>query len=162
MARRKAWADLSPAYRRRLERSGITAETHAEKRVNISTARGHGIHTKSEQRNALQRARTASIPTLIDREMKLGYFASNAVLGFMDELGKQRFAAVLSWQEMRYNAKQQLVHSRHTAQELDNISSTFPTLQQYVEEQWGDEAWDSIFSDWWDEVGDLVMWSWYN
>lgn len=29
MARRKRWSDLSPAYRRRLERRGVTAQTHA-------------------------------------------------------------------------------------------------------------------------------------
>ena len=39
MAYRKAWKDLSPAYRARLERKGITARTHGV--ANLTEARGH-------------------------------------------------------------------------------------------------------------------------
>lgn len=41
MAQRKAWADLSPAYQRRLERRGITAKSHAS--ANLIRARGHQV-----------------------------------------------------------------------------------------------------------------------
>lgn len=39
MSDRKAWKDLSPAYRARLERAGITARTHGV--ANLTEARGH-------------------------------------------------------------------------------------------------------------------------
>lgn len=39
MATRKAWKDLTPAYRARLERSGVTAKSHASE--NLIRARGH-------------------------------------------------------------------------------------------------------------------------
>ncbi len=39
MAARKAWDALSPAYRARLERSGITRASHAK--ANLTEARGH-------------------------------------------------------------------------------------------------------------------------
>lgn len=39
MARRKRWGELSEAYRRRLERQGITARTH--QRADLNRARGH-------------------------------------------------------------------------------------------------------------------------
>ena len=40
MARRKTWEQLSPAYRSRLERKGITAEQHRTG-ANLAPARGH-------------------------------------------------------------------------------------------------------------------------
>jgi hypothetical protein len=40
MAHRKQWDDLSPAYRRRLERAGITRADY-ERGVSLSAARGH-------------------------------------------------------------------------------------------------------------------------
>ena len=39
MASRRSWQSLSPAYRRRLERGGITAATYGK--VSASAARGH-------------------------------------------------------------------------------------------------------------------------
>lgn len=39
MARRKSWSELTPAYRARLERRGVTAKTHAT--ANLIRARGH-------------------------------------------------------------------------------------------------------------------------
>jgi hypothetical protein len=39
MGDRKAWKDLSPAYRARLERHGVTARTHGV--ANLTEARGH-------------------------------------------------------------------------------------------------------------------------
>jgi len=39
MARRKAWRDLTPAYRRRLERQGITARSHRS--ADLTVPRGH-------------------------------------------------------------------------------------------------------------------------
>lgn len=36
---RKAWKDLTPAYRARLERAGVTSHTHAV--ANLTVARGH-------------------------------------------------------------------------------------------------------------------------
>lgn len=39
MARRKPWDELSPGYRRRLERAGVTAETHGQ--ADLGLARGH-------------------------------------------------------------------------------------------------------------------------
>lgn len=39
--RRKAWSQLSPAYRRRLERQGITAESHRRETADLRAARGH-------------------------------------------------------------------------------------------------------------------------
>lgn len=39
MGTRKAWKDLSPAYRARLERAGVTSHTHAV--ANLTEARGH-------------------------------------------------------------------------------------------------------------------------
>lgn len=40
MATRKQWGDLSPAYRRRLERGGITRSDY-ERGASLSAARGH-------------------------------------------------------------------------------------------------------------------------
>lgn len=39
MARRKPWDDLSPGYRKRLERAGVTRETHGS--ADLGLARGH-------------------------------------------------------------------------------------------------------------------------
>lgn len=39
MARRKKWSELSAAYKKRLERQGITARTH--QRADLNRARGH-------------------------------------------------------------------------------------------------------------------------
>lgn len=162
MAKRKAWKDLSPATRKRYLASGIGPKEHADKSVNLATARGHGVHTKSERRKAAIRATRLSENTLIARELKLGYFAPIAVRGFMNDLQKSRFAAVLAWQESRYNGKRQIVERPHTRYELENYRYTLPTLKDYVTENYGDEAWDSIFDDWWNEFGDLVMWGYYN
>ena len=47
---RKAWQDLSPSYRARLERKGITAAQHADPDYSLKVARGHGPSTPSEMK----------------------------------------------------------------------------------------------------------------
>lgn len=44
-SRRKAWDDLSPGYRRRLEKAGVTKEAHASG-SGLHKARGHGSKSK--------------------------------------------------------------------------------------------------------------------
>jgi len=45
MARRLAWSQLDPTYRRRLQRAGITAESHREG-ANLQSARGQTIEAR--------------------------------------------------------------------------------------------------------------------
>lgn len=54
MAQRKPWNQLSPAYRRRLERHGITKTEHNTGKT-LRAARGHGITTPSSIRDAQKR-----------------------------------------------------------------------------------------------------------
>lgn len=56
------WSNLSPAYRARLERSGITAQSYADKLVDISRARGHGSKARENAMRRLARARKRGLP----------------------------------------------------------------------------------------------------
>lgn len=51
-SRRKSWDQLSPAYRKRLERAGVTKEAHAAG-AGLHKARGHG----SKQKESFTRRR---------------------------------------------------------------------------------------------------------
>lgn len=48
--RRKSWDDLSPNYRKRLARSGITAEQYNSGTANLAKARGHSSTAKENAR----------------------------------------------------------------------------------------------------------------
>jgi hypothetical protein len=75
---RKAWRDLSPSYRRRLERRGITQFRHDVTRANLSEARGHGrapehpyspaSHERAVQRRQSQLERAGEAIRLMRRE----------------------------------------------------------------------------------------------
>lgn len=54
MAKRKAWSELSPAYRSRLERQGITRETHAQG-ADIAKARGKRSRAAENESRRKQR-----------------------------------------------------------------------------------------------------------
>lgn len=53
-SRRKSWDQLSPTYRERLQRQGITPEQHAEG-VSLAGARGQGSSQKENERRRQQR-----------------------------------------------------------------------------------------------------------
>lgn len=164
MARRKAWSDLSPAYRKRLERSGITESKH-DSGWSLQTARGHGVHTPSMQRKLVEQLRrTRDIDRLIKREGKLGYFPPNEIMGWLEDLTIERVATVIAWQESRHKYFKQFYNSQSPRPSRDAISNymqQFPTLQQWVDTHLGPDAWDSLFADWWQDVGDAVMWRYY-
>jgi hypothetical protein len=75
---RKAWRDLSPSYRRRLERRDITQFRHDVARADLSEARGHGrapehpyapaAHERAVQRRQSQLERAGEAIRLMRRE----------------------------------------------------------------------------------------------
>lgn len=195
----KPWSQLSPAYRRRLERAGVTAETHG--RINVSGARGHGFNTPSRRRHAaeveqrrIERAMTRQLSgrkvsrseaatrryeqllsQFQSREARLGYLPPQEIRSAYDALGPIRLNAVLSWQEARRQSYKELEDWKPTTKagkarkrRLLGYSKTgsdgmrrrvhgtfadeYPTLESYVTDTMGREAWDTIFKDWWADV----------
>jgi hypothetical protein len=64
------WANLSPAYRARLERSGISAQSYADRLVDPARARGHGSKDRENAMRRVARARKRGLPVDSDT---LGY-----------------------------------------------------------------------------------------
>lgn len=128
MAARKAWKDLSPDYRRRLERRGITAASH--RNGSLKAVRGHGIHTPSGRREAAQRQQrvaqrrgmrgyTAEELSRITRELesrenRLGYLPASQIREWSQRFGVDNVALLLEWQEGRTRAFQELESSNPT------------------------------------------------
>lgn len=139
---RKPWDQLSPAYRRRLEHAGISKQDH-ESGKSIRAARGHGLHTPSSRRHMMEvrqrRHDRMTSKELVRREQLLGYIKLDSVVNMLDELGVDRAATVLAWQEYRHHAWE----DAHEAA----IGASLVTLPEYV----GDD-WDDTYDNWYDDA----------
>lgn len=62
------WGRLSPAYRRRLERKGLTMVTYAQREIvgGLAAARGHGTSARENAIRRLRRARARGLPVWSD------------------------------------------------------------------------------------------------
>lgn len=78
--RRKRWEDLSPRYRRRLERQGITPERHASN-APLYKARGHGSRTRERTARRIRQL------SLITDEAGVPYISPQALAKARKEKG---------------------------------------------------------------------------
>lgn len=145
---RKPWDELSPTYRRRLERKGITRETHAT--ASLKAARGKGPHTPAERARTLARRvsqHSLTAAQIMQREHKLGYIPLNVIAATIEDIGTRRMTIVLEWQEWRTNT----YTSHHAVKPSRRPAWHTPEgLPDYVTSRYGDDAWDDVFEDWFD------------
>lgn len=133
---RKAWDELTPAYQARLERAGVTAESHAHG-APIRDAVGHGWQLPSMH---------ARYERVVAREMScaaaLNKVPSDVVRSTIDSIGTDRAAVVIDWQTKR------------TA--LGKGVGGPLTFEVYIAGRFGEDAWD----DDWQEIYDELDSSW--
>ena len=139
---RKSWDELTPTYRARLERAGVTAESHAAGK-SIQTAVGHGWHLPSmrpryERRMAAESARAA----------KLGMVSPGEAAATIADIGPDRAAVLLDWQTER------------TALGRGADKGGALTFEQYIENRFGEDAWDDDWQEIYDELDD--SWDYYH
>lgn len=136
---RKAWADLTPAYRARLERNGITATEHS-RGAPIREAVGHGWELPS------MRARyRRGVARETARAIASGNVTPAVALDTVERLGPDQARIVIDWQEQR------------TA--LGKGVGGPLTFQAYIEGLYGPDAWDD-WSEVYDELDD--SWDYYH
>lgn len=83
------WGRLSPAYRRRLERKGITIITYAQREIvgGLASARGHKTSARENAVRRLRRAEARGLPVWSD---SYGYgFTVDALDGVAETYGRQ-------------------------------------------------------------------------
>lgn len=132
---RKSWGELSPAYRARLERHGITAEKHA-KGASLAAATGHGANTTHVlARVALRRPQKAS--RLYKRGASLGVSSTDITQSILIG-GEYRTQLGLDYREYRRDLW------KASDKKLKNHE--MPTFQQYVRTTYGDAFWEEY--DW--------------
>jgi hypothetical protein len=161
---RKAWADLTPAYRARLERAGISATAHAKGRP-LEAARGHGSQTPVEIARAMTRAapRAISLDRFLERAAGTGWSISRteAADGF-DELGGSRAVLLLNWH--RYQQAQvaagtagSAAQRRHPDQEIPDVITFGEWMTMVYDGQYDDDDDLWRFVEDHDQVGDPWM-----
>ena len=152
MARRKAWAELTPAYRARLERNGITPTTHGT--ANLRRARGHDIslpHNKPERDRRKQHARERIVKAIRELQVenrKVGYLKDSDLLGAVGEIGIEGARILLEWQT--YRTESGVAGSGHgnPANAKDRSGQTLQTFKEFVDANYPG-LWDTVYEDWW-------------
>lgn len=166
----KPWEALSPAYRARLERKGITQQTHtalkAGKKVagtpNLTAARGKAIslpHMKPVRVAREKRDRERKYDALANirgRERKLGYLSDNDLLLAVRDIGIDGARILVEWQEYK------LANSVKGKNGQDKEGRPLLTFEQYVGEHYGPDLWDSVYEDYWSEAQEIEGMGFYN
>lgn len=100
---RKAWNELSPSYRTRLQRRGITEKMHSNPNVTLKSARGHGVHTKSEMTKESKRNKNipASHRKLIEKGMQQKIEPTNT-RRMIDLYGTRFTSLLIKYKEYRH------------------------------------------------------------
>lgn len=191
----KPWRELSPKYRKSLERKGITASSHGRKRAlkplaelspnyrkrlqnhgvtdqtrslgqSMKRARGKGPETRSQISRETAKLAKLQLDQLVDAEMKMGYFPLDVVKQWAGtDLGAQRFAMVIAWQQHRKGmalAKRAETPTKDRPVVMRQFQDQFISLPDFVQQTYGPKAWNTDFAKWWDEVKDMEQWSYYN
>jgi len=92
-SRRKQWEDLTPTYRKRLERGGITKSQY-ESGVSVAKARGH----QSEQREQERRRHVLSKKRYIARMTRQYGVDEDSLQDEVDELSESELNEVMALQ----------------------------------------------------------------
>jgi hypothetical protein len=140
MSARKAWADLTPAYRARLERGGVSRETH-ERGAPILNAVGHGWHLPS-RRARYERALARETA----RATASGNVSRETAIDTIEQIGPDRAAVIIDWQTERTDLGK-------------GIGGPL-TFQAYIEDLYGPDAWDDDWQEIYDELDD--SWDYYH
>lgn len=140
---RKAWDQLSDAYRARLSRAGITAQSHTAG-ASLRYARGHGLHTPSSRRHDAEvrerRIARLSEKDIVKREQLLGYIKLDSTVAMIDAIGTDRASIVLAWQEYRHQLWE------------DGGRRVPVTPSPMGLEQFAGDRWDDTFEEWYDDA----------
>lgn len=100
-ARRKSWDELSPQYRARLERQGITRERHSEG-VSLHSARGH---TSKEREYTDARYRRA-VRDFAERQALYYYRDKKEVLDQLKSMPRSDVERIIENQRQAENSYQ--------------------------------------------------------
>jgi hypothetical protein len=134
MSTRKAWDDLSPAYRARLERGGIDRETH-EHGAPIRDVVGKGWHLPSMH---VRHQRVLARETA--RATSTGNVSRETAIDTIERIGPDRASVVIDWMTMRTD--------------LGKGVGGPLTFESYIESRFGPDAWDDDWQEVYDELDD--------
>lgn len=137
---RKSWDDLTPAYRERLERHGVTQDSHTAG-GSIRAAVGHGYHLPS-QHARYERA----VARETARATASGNVNRDTAAATISAIGPERAAVVIDWQEQR------------TA--LGKGAGGPLTFESYIASLYGPDAWDDDWQEIYDDLDD--SWDYYH
>lgn len=137
---RKSWDELTPAYRARLERNGITRESHAGG-ASIRKAVGHSWDLPSMRARYQRRVSRETAKALAG-----GNVNARTVAATIDAIGIDRAAVIIDWQAQRTK--------------LGKVKGGKLTLEKYVDELYGPDAWDDQWEADYEALDD--SWDYYH
>lgn len=146
----KKWGDLSPTYRKRLERQGITAKTHlqaknpkAKNYRSLKKERGKGEHTPSVMRQKAEREKrlleTPTVAKLVKQGSDSG-ISRDVIEAAVANYGISFVRILLAYKEYRHNL---YVLSKQTEGHFTNQNiPKIDDIQQWAQKQgykWKDD-----------------------
>jgi hypothetical protein len=157
---RKAWGDLSPDYRDRLERRGITETAHAFG-APLRAARGHGAHTPTARAHEAERAAERGFEppahspgAILAGESGFGYVPLVEVVTALDKYGEQTMSAVMQWQTERTEWAAAGKPDGFTPQPFTEwAAETYPDWYQMMLDAYGYDYFDDFDDDIWNPYG---------
>lgn len=157
---RKAWSDLSPAYRARLERGGVTPASH-EAGAGLARARGHGqftpatrAHTEHVRASRGQPVERSAFELMV-AERRIGRVPADVVAVAIGTYGDAVVSAALEWQTERKAAEAEgfVKSGEFTLQSFgDWARANYPEWAAEMEAEYGEDFWTEF---------DEGPWGWY-